>query len=137
MKKDTFGIDLKKWSKAHESAVTSAIEDHSVTEDLLEKHKERVLIMQHERLIHLIVTAMTVIVELFVVWIVLIHPEFGIVPAIIMLGFTVLLGFYFSYYFFLENTVQRWYRLTDEMQRELDEANKANQMYGEYDDARR
>jgi hypothetical protein len=31
----------------------------------------------------------------------------------------VLLGFYFAHYFFLENTVQRWYALEDEMRAAL------------------
>ena len=46
---------------------------------------------------------------------VLLHPELGIVPAVIMLGLAVLLGFYFFHYFFLENTVQRWYRIAEEL----------------------
>ena len=45
----------------------------------------------------------------------LLHPEAGIVPALIMLGLAVLLGFYFFHYFFLENTVQRWYRIAEEL----------------------
>ena len=57
--------------------------------------------------------------ELFTVDLVLLHPELGIVPALIMLGLAVLLGFYFWHYFFLENTVQRWYRIAEEMQEKL------------------
>ena len=53
--------------------------------------------------------------ELFTVDLVLLHPELGIVPAVIMLGLAVLLGFYFYHYFFLKNTVQRWYRIAEEM----------------------
>ena len=49
------------------------------------------------------------------------HPELGIYPALVMLGFAVLLGFYFRHYFFLENTVQRWYRLLDEMESTIKE----------------
>ena len=43
------------------------------------------------------------------------QPELGIVPAVIMLGMAVLMGFYFWHYFFLENTVQRWYRIAEEL----------------------
>ena len=50
--------------------------------------------------------------ELFTVDLV---SEMGIVPAVIMLGLAVLLGFYFFHYFFLENTVQRWYRIAEVM----------------------
>ena len=53
--------------------------------------------------------------ELFTVDLVLLHPELGIVPALIMLGLAVLLGFYFFHYFVLKNTVQRWYRIAEEM----------------------
>ena len=45
----------------------------------------------------------------------LLHPELGIVPAVIMLGLAVLLGFYFRHCFFLENTVRRWYRIAEEL----------------------
>ncbi len=59
--------------------------------------------------------------ELFTVDLVLLHPELGIVPAVIMLGLTVLLGFYFRHYFFLENTAQRWYRIAEVMREKRSE----------------
>ena len=46
---------------------------------------------------------------------VLLHLELGILPAMIMLGLAVIPGFYFQHFFFLENTVQRWYRIAGEM----------------------
>ena len=119
MKNNKFGIDLKKYCCAHEEKVAAAIEEHAVTEELLAEHQEKILMLQHERLIHLIVTAMSVVVELFAVYLVLVHPELGIGAALFMLAFAVLLGFYFNYYFFLENTVQRWYLLEDEIKKEL------------------
>ena len=119
MKNNKFGIDLKKYCRAHEEKVAAAIEEHAVTEELLAEHREKIRMLQHERLIHLIVTAMSVVVELFAVYLVLVHPELGIGAALFMLSFAVLLGFYFNYYFFLENTVQRWYLLEDEIKKEL------------------
>ena len=62
--------------------------------------------------------------ELFTVDLVLLHPELGIVPALIMLGLTVLLGFYFWHYFFLENAVQRWYRIAQKMREEVRESKR-------------
>ena len=62
---------------------------------------------------------MVVICELFVVDLVLLHPELGVIPAVIMLGLAVLLGFYFWHYFFLENTVQRWYRIEQDMREKV------------------
>ena len=107
--KDSFGINMKKWCRAHEAYVTGA----EPSEKLLALHREKIRHLQHERLVHLIVTVMVVLAELFVADLVLLHPELGVIPAILMLGLAVLLGFYFYHYFCLENTVQRWYRIED------------------------
>jgi hypothetical protein len=48
------------------------------------------------------------------------HPETNPLAAIVMLALAVLLAFYFAHYFFLENTVQHWYRLADELRRKLE-----------------
>ena len=115
MKNRSYGINIKKYCRIHDSAVNAAIAEDRITEELLADHLEMVRRIQHERLVHLIVTAMCVVCELFVVDLVLLHPELGVIPAIIMLVLAVLLGFYFYHYFFLENTVQRWYKLADEI----------------------
>ena len=112
---DKFGLNMKQFCRDHEARVTAK----AVTPELLEEHLRMIAWVQHERLVHLIVTVMVVICELFIVDLVLLHPELGIIPALIMLGLAVLLGFYFWHYFFLENTVQRWYRIADEMREKL------------------
>ena len=115
MKSDRFGINMKRFCREHEARVTAAVETGEATQELLEEHLRMIAWVQHERLVHLIVTVMVVLCELFTVDLVLLHPELGIVPAVIMLGLAVLLGFYFYHYFFLENTVQRWYRIAEVM----------------------
>ena len=116
MKKDSFGINMKKYCRDHEKYIITAITEKRITPALVDLHREKITILQHERLVHLIVTVMVVFVELFMVDLVLLHPEItGIVGTLVMLGLAVLLGFYFYHYFFLENTVQRWYKLLDEM----------------------
>ena len=115
MKSDRFGIDMKRFCREHEARVTAAVEAGEATPELLEEHLQMIAWVQHERLVHLIVTVMVVLCELFTVDLVLLHPELGIVPALIMLGLAVLLGFYFWHYFFLENTVQSWYRIAEEL----------------------
>ena len=106
---DTFGINMKKWCRAHEAFLAGK----APSEALLALHRERLRNLQHERLVHLVVTLMVVLAELFVLDLVLLHPALGLVPALVMLALAVLLGFYFYHYFFLENTVQRWYRIED------------------------
>ena len=115
MKDNRFGINMKRFCREHEARVTAAVETGEATQELLEEHLRMIAWVQHERLVHLIVTVMVVLCELFTVDLVLLHPELGIVPAVIMLGLAVLLGFYFWHYFFLENTVQRWYRIAEEL----------------------
>ncbi len=115
MKSDRFGINMKRFCREHEARVTAAVAAGEATPELLEEHLRMIAWVQHERLVHLIVTVMVVLCELFTVDLVLLHPELGIVPAVIMLGLAVLLGFYFWHYFFLENTVQRWYRIAEVM----------------------
>lgn len=110
---------MKQWCREHEAEIKAALEEGQITEDLLADHREKVSILQHERLVHLIITVMVVFGELFVVALVLLHPKLGIFPAIFMLCLAVLLAFYFYHYFFLENTVQRWYRITDEIRKHL------------------
>ena len=110
-----YGINMKQFCREHEKKMLEA----DATEELLEEHLRMITWIQHERLVHLIVTVMVVICELFVADRVLLHPDLGIAPAAIMLGLAILLGFYFWHYFFLENTVQRWYRIAEEMRKEL------------------
>ena len=106
-----FGINMKQFCREHEARVAGS----EITPELLEEHLRMIAWVQHERLVHLIVTVMVVICELFVVDLVLLHPELGVIPAVIMLGLAVLLGFYFWHYFFLENTVQRWYKISGKL----------------------
>lgn len=114
---NAFGINMKAWCRQHEALVAAS----EPSGELLALHREKIRILQHERLVHLIVTVMVVLVELFVVDLALLHPELGLLPPILMAAFAILLGFYFYHYFFLENTVQRWYRIADDMVRSLAE----------------
>ena len=116
MSRDTFGINMKQYCRGHEEMVRAALRENDVDPDLIALHREKIAMLQHERLIHLIVTVMAVFAELFALDLVLLHPDVvGIPGAAVVLGLAVLLAFHFYHYFFLENTVQRWYRMLDEM----------------------
>ena len=113
MKEDTFGINMKKYCRSHEEVMTSALSNNEVTDDLIEIHREKIRIIQHERLVHLIVTLLVSILEFFLMDLALLHSEIGILPLIIGIVVLILIGFYLCHYFFLENTVQRWYKMLD------------------------
>lgn len=105
------GIDIKRFCREHEAAMQNA----TPSPELLAAHLEKLKWLQHERLCHLIVLVMTVFIELFLVDLVLLHPETNPGAAALMLFAAVLLGFYFWHYYFLENTVQQWYLLAEEL----------------------
>ena len=113
--KNRFGINMKQYCREHEAFIASAAPSPRV----LERHLEKLGWLQHERLVHLIVLALTCVAELFVTDLVVLHPETHPLSAAVMLALAVLLGFYFWHYFFLENTVQRWYVLADDLRRRL------------------
>lgn len=117
--KDKYGINMGKWCRSHEEELAAlterAGEDVSALRDVLELHETRLGFLQHERLVHLIVLVMTVFGELFVVGLVLCLPDTFPVSLIVMYGLVILLAFYVKHYFFLENTVQHWYHLDDEL----------------------
>lgn len=109
--KDRFGINMKRYCREHEAMIATA----PATGEVLERHMEMLRRLQHERLIHLIVLVLTCVAELFAVDLALLHPERAPLSAVAVLGLAILLGFYFYHYFFLENTVQRWYRIADDL----------------------
>lgn len=113
---DKFGINIKRYCRAHEDAMRAG----PPTRALLERHREKLRWIQHERLVHLVVLVMAVIATLFAVDLAVLHPETNPVAALVMLVLAVLLAFYFWHYFFLENTVQRWYRLADELRQAIE-----------------
>ena len=115
---DKFGINIKRYCRAHEALLAS----EPASEALMAAHLEKLRWLQHERLVHLIVLVMTAMAELFTVDLAVLHPETNPLAAIVMLALAVLLAFYFAHYFFLENTVQHWYRLVDDLRRRLEAA---------------
>ena len=119
---DRFGINIKRYCRDHEKRVASL----PPSQTLLEEHLEKLGWLQHERLVHLIVLVLTALAELFTVDLTLLHPQTNPLAAIIMLGLAVMLAFYFAHYFFLENTVQHWYRLADGLRRKLDHGEGRN-----------
>ena len=111
----SYGINMKKYCREHEAYVARAPRDDA----LLELHLERLRWLQHERLAHLIVLAMTAVAELFFLALSLLNTAAFPLAAVLTLFLAVLLLFYFLHYFFLENTVQRWYLIADALYRDV------------------
>ena len=115
MKKDKYGINVRKWCRDHEESVKNALagtgrDDLQKILALLEK---RLSWLMHERLIHVVVLLITVITALSALGIVLMVPDSAPFSLVFFAITFVLMVFYVRHYFFLENTVQHWYMLYD------------------------
>ena len=110
-----FGINMKRFYREHERRIVETLEHAGADASMLEMHLEKLRWLQHERLVHLIVTVMTAAAELLAVYLALTHPETNPAAALAVLVLAILLGFYFYHYFCLENAVQRWYKLAEHM----------------------
>ncbi len=82
-------------------------------EELECSHLRMIGFMQHERLIHLLVTMLFAIVFFIVMGIFLFGEFIGLLPLLLLiLG---LLIPYVAHYYFLENNTQKMYKLYDEI----------------------
>lgn len=114
LKKYNFGVNMRKWVKDHENYVLHNKGNLSIKE-LRAWHERKLAYLQHERLIHLIVTLLTAMAVIFAIGVFIFFPEGREYTALFVLGLMILLAFYFRHYFFLENTVQKWYMIDEEL----------------------
>ena len=117
-KKGRYGINVKKWCLDHENDLRVMTEGALSDDDrcrILALHEKKLSWLMHERLVHLIVTLITVILVLFAMSLILFLPDTLPFSLPLFLILLVLLFFYIRHYFFLENTVQNWYLLYEEI----------------------
>jgi hypothetical protein len=115
-KTDSRGIGVIKYARLHEAYIRKSLRGDCDREELARYHNMKIQWLQHERLIHLLVTLLFAFIFMFLFALLMLFPENWIIliPLSIV---TVLLGAYIFHYFKLENTVQSWYKLYDEIDR--------------------
>jgi protein-S-isoprenylcysteine O-methyltransferase Ste14 len=104
------------YMKKHENYVKDMLEkklDEEKLKELLSDHDKQIQWMQHERLVHLIVM-------LFVFLFTLLSFGFTVIrtstPSIILSGLLLILSVaYVIHYYRLENGVQKWYLISNEI----------------------
>lgn len=81
--------------------------------EILAEHKDKIAFMQHERIVHFLVTMLfAIVLTIFMAAVVFASN----IPVLILITIIlVLLCFYIKHYYFLENTVQKMYRVYDEI----------------------
>lgn len=110
-------MNITRYMKAHEAEVRERLGQEPAKADwpaLRTRHAQMMGRMQHERLIHLLVTLAFAVFLLVVIAMVLASPSWALYALLLLI--LALLVPYVSHYFFLENTVQRWYELADEIE---------------------
>lgn len=88
-------------------------------EKVLSEFETKIEYFQHERLIHLIVTMFFALFTLSQVAMLFLAKEFYLFIAALCMGFIFLMILiaYVCHYYFLENSVQKMYRLRDQIVR--------------------
>lgn len=120
-------MKTRNYIRSHEACIQEALKaplSPADREKLLELHDKMIGMLQHERLIHLIVLLAVVLFMLIALGICLFRPTIPLMVATgLLLGLSV--G-YIVHYYRLENSVQRWYGMRDKIaQRPISNRNKS------------
>lgn len=94
-------------------------------DEIMSEHKDKIAFMQHERIVHFLVTMLFAIILTIFMAVTIFKSSIPVLILVTMI--LVLLGFYIKHYYFLENTVQKMYKVYDgilEKQKKLKESDK-------------
>lgn len=109
------------YMKAHEARVKKMLESNPDKEKLkilLANHDQQILWMQHERLVHLIVMLFICFFTLLVFGFSVIHTSTAsMILSVILLLLSVA---YIIHYYRLENSVQQWYLISNQIRNLLE-----------------
>jgi hypothetical protein len=107
------------WKKHEEKVLKSLEKDLNKSEllELLEDHKEKIVNIQHERLVHLIVTMTVSICTLLSIFVTM-TSQLIVLLLVDALLVTLLIA-YLIHYRYLENTTQRWYDISDQIRTKI------------------
>lgn len=104
---------MTKYVKNHTKYILNEIKKNNITETLLDYHRLQIQNIQHERLIHLIVLCLFAFLLISSIVLFFIIKT---IPALLLASiFLIVEIFYIRHYYLLENTVQHWYRLENDM----------------------
>lgn len=114
---------MYEYLKKHEKYINDLLDsdEDQDWERIRELHNEKILYLQHERLIHLMVT---LAFSLYMIASVIISCIYSAIPLFILdLVLIILMIFYILHYYRLENGIQRCYLLTDKIEEKIKNRN--------------
>ena len=100
---------MKKIIKQHNKDIEQWLENPE-DERFKKRHLRCIKCLQHERLVHLLITLFFALATL-ILFLAVIFMPFKPCVTVLFAIFLVMTGFYIWHYYFLENTVQNWYKV--------------------------
>ena len=94
-------------------------------DEIMAEHKDKIAFMQHERIVHFLVTMLFAVILIVFFAVLIFKVNLAVLSLVTIV--LVLLMFYIKHYYFLENTVQKMYKVYDsilEKQKKLKESAK-------------
>ncbi|MBR5681803.1 MAG: hypothetical protein IKW96_00805 [Ruminococcus sp.] len=83
----------------------------SEIDEIMDEHLKKIGFMQHERIVHFLVTMLFSVILAIFIAVLVFTPN---LPTLLLVTIIlVLLIFYIKHYYFLENTVQKMYKVYD------------------------
>ncbi|MBN1961602.1 MAG: hypothetical protein JW841_11705 [Deltaproteobacteria bacterium] len=108
---------MKRFIVEHETSILQALSNTTVNEVVFDYHQRQIGYLQAERLAHLLVTLAVALFTL-IAGIGAAYAATALWGAVSLLLLALLLG-YIVHYYRLENAIQRWYRLSRQIERAL------------------
>ena len=113
-------MNVKKYIKEHENFIKDRLNSNDENYDFLELkniHQQKIKYVQNERIAHLLVTLFFGLYLLIAIGFSAFKSGPEMFFLIILL--LILVVFYVFHYFFLENSIHKWYNLTDEIDKKI------------------
>lgn len=106
---------MYKYILAHEKWISEQLNNDNVDLNwLLEYHNRQIVWVQHERLIHLIVMLFTCLMFLLTMTVMIIFNNIGL--NLLFLTVTIFTVCYIIHYCRLENAIQSWYKISNNIE---------------------
>ncbi|PKM51607.1 MAG: hypothetical protein CVV02_06645 [Firmicutes bacterium HGW-Firmicutes-7] len=109
---------MTKYMREHESYILDGMKLGDKLHELLEYHNHQIKWLQHERMVHLIVMICTSLLFMLSFVGMLIITNLLTLLLVVLLG--ILTSAYICHYYVLENTVQRWYKISNTLNNQID-----------------
>ncbi len=113
-------MNIKKYIKEHENLIKEKLNSGTENvnfQELKKLHQQKIVYIQNERMVHLLVTLFFGLYLLLSIGFAAFKPLLEMVFLVVLLF--ILVVAYVIHYFFLENSVQNWYKLMDEIDKKI------------------